>query len=407
MIFKKKTGFLLVLILLTVLGGCRGQDPESAREQMRSAIDTIRSAAEELPGFEPEEVKKLRQQEVAQSDGAHSEYFFRQLDEEQQRVYREILDGVQQYEETIYLSSADSEDIDQAYHAFLQDHPEIFWVHNRETTYTTYYSTYAEFEPGYRLSQEEIPAVQEAMEAAYQQVVSALPTDASDYDRAKAVYEYVIRNTEYVSSPDDQSLAGVFRDGKAVCAGYAGAVQYLLERMGVECLYVTGKMEGSAQDHAWNLVNLDGNYYYLDATNGDQPDFLGQDETQAQSGLVLYDYLCPFPAEYETIAQSYGQFPLPECTATDQNYYVRNGSCFSGYDWDTVCFYACGQIDQGMQVIHFKFQDEESYQAAVSDLIDNRAVEQIAQYYMDYYGLQQIQYHYGVLEELNTIYFMM
>ncbi len=43
----------------------------------------------------------------------------------------------------------------------------------------------------------------------------------------------------------------------------------------------------------------------------------------------------------------------------------------------------------------------------MSDLIDNRAVEQIAQYYMDYYGLQQIQYHYGVLEELNTIYFMM
>ena len=104
-------------------------------------------------------------------------------------------------------------------------------MHNRETTYTTYYSTYAEFEPGYRLSQEEIPAVQEAMEAAYQQVVSALPTDASDYDRAKAVYEYVIRNTEYVSSPDDQSLAGVFgrkgclrglRRGSAVSAGAYG-----------------------------------------------------------------------------------------------------------------------------------------------------------------------------------------
>ena len=40
-------------------------------------------------------------------------------------------------------------------------------------------------------------------------------------------------------------------------------------------------------------------------------------------------------------------------------------------------------------------------------MIEGKAVEQIAQYYMSYYGMQQIEYHYGVLEDFNTIYFML
>lgn len=407
MTIKKIGGVLLCVCLAMNFGGCEEHDSQAVKDQARNAIESIREAAEGFSNSEPEEVQELRKQDVAQSDGVHSEYFFRQLSEGQQRIYREILNGIQQYEEKIYISSADSDDIDLAYHAVLQDHPEVFWVHNRETTYTTFYSTYSEFEPGYRISQDEIPDIQEAMDGAYQQIISGFSQDVTDYDKARAVYEYVISNTVYEYSDDDQSIAGVFRDGQAVCAGYAGAVQYLLERMGVECLYVTGDMKNSAEDHAWNVVNLDGNYYYLDATNGDQPGFLQEDEVEVSEGTVLYDYLCPFPAEYENMVQSHDQFSLPECTATDQNYYVRNGSCFSGYDGNVIYQYACSQIDQGMQMIHFKFTDAAGYQAAVNDLIDNRAVEQIAQYYMDYYGMQQIQYHYGVLEDLNTIYFML
>ena len=92
----------------------------------------------------------------------------------------------------------------------------------------------------------------------------------------------MIDNTQYQASDDDQSIAGVFWKKEAVCAGYAGAVQYLLERIGVPCIYVDGSTQGSTEGHAWNIVKLDGEYYYVDATNGDQPDFLNGNAAQLE-----------------------------------------------------------------------------------------------------------------------------
>ncbi len=79
---------------------------------------------------------------------------------------------------------------------------------------------------------------------------------------------------EYQTGEDDQSIAGVFWKKSAVCAGYAGAVQYLLERLDIPCIYVDGSTKGSTEGHAWDIVKIGQEYYYVDATNGDQPDFL-------------------------------------------------------------------------------------------------------------------------------------
>ena len=109
------------------------------------------------------------------------------------------------------------------------------------------------------------------------------------------VYTYVIDNTEYVISDDDQSIAGAFWKKQAVCAGYAGAVQYLLERLDIPCIYVEGDAANSTQGHAWNIVELNGQYYYVDATNGDQPDFLEGDATLlAEHKTTIYDFFCFF-----------------------------------------------------------------------------------------------------------------
>jgi len=266
---------------------------------------------------EPGEVRTLKKQEVAQTDEGHQEYYFGLLNENEQRGYREILEGIRSFEDKFYLSLSGDNEIDRVYHAVLKDHPELFWVHNREKVYKTTYSgrDYCQFSPGYTYTEAQRQEITQAMENAYQEVLSQIPDGADDYTKVMTVYTYVIDNTEYVISDDDQSIAGAFWKKQAVCAGYAGAVQYLLERLYIPCIYVEGDAANSTQGHAWNIVELNGQYYYVDATNGDQPDFLEGDATLlAEHKTTIYDYLCPFPQEYEENYTASDEFPVPAWT---------------------------------------------------------------------------------------------
>lgn len=398
----KKGFFCRLVVILTVLSVML--QPFYVRA---GTLDQIRSIAKSVLSGEPEEVEELRQMEVAQSEEGHQEYYFKQLNEEEQRVYRELLKGIRAREKDFYLTLSQDDSIDRCYHAVLKDHPEIFWVHNHEKIYKTTYSDcdYCTFTPGYIYTESEISEIQNAMEAGFQEVSSLIPADASDYEKVRIVYTYVIDNTQYQASDDDQSIAGVFWKKEAVCAGYAGAVQYLLERIGVPCIYVDGSTQGSTEGHAWNIVKLDGEYYYVDATNGDQPDFLNGNAAQLEEHkTIIYDYLCPFPEEYEKKYIRSEELTVPDCTAKDMNFYVLNQGCFDGYDWETIYDYCKMRLDNGAAVVRFKFGNQEAFAAACNELLDNGEVQNVAQYYMKQNGLGQVEYHYGVLDNFYTIY---
>ena len=409
---KRRLGsfFVLVIVLCVIFFGRYGYGQKAEVPGTASgAFEIIRSVARSLLSGEPEEVAALREAEVAQTDEGHQEYYFRQLGDEERRVYREMLNGVRERKENFYVTLSDDDTVNRIYHAVLKDHPELFWAHNREKIYKTTYtdSDYCTFSPGYIYTEAEIKEIRSAMEEAYQNVLAQIPEGADDYEKVQTVYTYVIDNTAYQESNDDQSIAGTFWKKEAVCAGYAGAVQYLLERLGVSCIYVDGSAAGSTEGHAWNIVKLDGEYYYVDATNGDQPDFLNGDAVQlVEHKTTVYDYLCPFPLEYESVYTASSEFEVPECTSTAMNFYVLNQGCFDTYDWQSVYDYCKMRLDNGAAVVRFKFSGQEAFGQAFDEWITGGSVQDVAQYYMQLHGMRQVEYHYGVLDNLNTIYFI-
>ena len=385
--------FLLAILVLVLLGGFLWKT----------------NGAKELFSTEPDEVRELRKQDVAQTDAGHQEYYFHLLDEEERRIYREMLDGVRSREKEFYLTTSGEELVDKVYHALLKDHPELFWVQNREPVYKTTYpgKDYCRFAPGYTYTDEEIQEVQAAMENAYQEAAAQCAAAADPYEKVKTVYTYLIDQTAYVESEHDQNIAGVFWKKEAVCAGYARAVQYLLERLDIPCIYVEGSAADSTEGHAWNIVKLDGQYYYVDATNGDQPQFLEGDAAQlAEHKTTIYDYLCPFPAEYEQVYTPSEEFAVPACTATDKNFYVLNQGCFATYDSAQLYAYCKMRLDNNAAVVRFKFSDRAAYQAACTEWLQGEGVGQAAEYYMQLNGLSTVEYHYGVLDNMMTIYLM-
>ena len=359
---------------------------------------------------EPGEIRKLREQEVQKTDeDQYQEYYFKLLSEDEQRIYRQMLNGIRERQNEFYLTSADEDVISKVYHALLKDHPELFWVHNREEVYTTSYkgTDYCRFSPGYTYTEQEISEILTEMQNAVNEVNAEITQNASDYDKVKMIYTYLIDHTEYEASDDDQNIAGVFWKKKAVCAGYARAVQYLLEQLGIPCIYVEGSARDSDEGHAWNIVKINGQYYYVDATNGDQPSFLEGGAVQLEEHkTVIYDYLCPFPQEYEQVYTASDEFPVPECMASDLNFYVLNQACFDTYDEQQIYDFCRMRLDNGAAVVRFKFTSQDAFDSAYRQWIQDGYIQNVARYYLQLYGLETVEYHYGILDNLKTMYFM-
>lgn len=405
---RKRLVRLLKILLFLFLIGCIGivayrelpkyWNTEEIKEKVRDTVLDV-----------PEEVQELRKRETQEASAGCYEYYYTQLNEQEKRIYRELLEGIEARQTEIYLSVSDSELISKVYRAVGLDHSELFWMHGYGTAYQTLYqaAAYCVFEIENSYSEEEIAEILKAMEDAWTEVNQRVEAGASAYDKVKAVYTYLIETIEYVESEHDQNLAGAFWKKKCVCAGYTRAAQYLLNRMGVPCIFVSGKTLENGISHSWNVVEIDGVYYYMDATNGDQTKFLEGDAAElAEHKTIMYDYLCPFPKEYERMFQADGDFVLPECTENYKNFYMINLGLFDTYDRQKLYEYCCMRLDYGAAVVRFKFSNAKAFEEACAQWKEGDAVQDVAQYYMRKYDMGQIGYHIGVLEQFYTMYIM-
>ena len=104
----------------------------------------------------------------------------------------------------------------------------------------------------------------------------------SDYEIAKALHDYVVLNTAYGFPSDVPRPTAVYSGyfsllwGCGVCTDYAMAYQLLMDMAGIPCGMVTNA------SHAWNIVQLDGEWYHVDTT--------WDDPTPNREGYVRYDY---------------------------------------------------------------------------------------------------------------------
>ncbi len=96
--------------------------------------------------------------------------------------------------------------------------------------------------------------------------------------KEKAIHDWIVANVEYdLSFVERSAYAALFR-GATVCQGYALLMHKMLEEVGISSRIVRSE----AMSHAWNMVNLCGTWYHVDATWDDPvPDVPGR---------ILYDH---------------------------------------------------------------------------------------------------------------------
>ena len=94
-------------------------------------------------------------------------------------------------------------------------------------------------------------------------------SETTDYDKIKAVYDYVCENVAYAKDETQDivytSWSALFQK-EAVCQGYAQLMYAFLKQMGISTRLIPGYGVDMDVNHGWNIVKLGDYYYNIDAT---------------------------------------------------------------------------------------------------------------------------------------------
>lgn len=127
----------------------------------------------------------------------------------------------------------------------------------------------------------------ETLEMASDVLKEIITDDMSDYDKEKAVYDWLVKNIGQdkglltvipSSGKDSDNPYGVLKYHDAVCVGYATTFRMFMQMMDIDCMVV----HNTEMYHTWNLVKLDGKWYhtdvYSDAETGNYANFNMNDD---------------------------------------------------------------------------------------------------------------------------------
>lgn len=278
-------------------------------------------------------------------DGNISYFYYNRLTASKQAAYNALLDAIIKHEKDVTLEGL-SPDVSEA---ISFDHPELFWYNGIDWKNSIGNAK----KLFYGVSKEERDVIQKRIDEVVPRYLEGIDDSMSAYDVALRLHVKVISMVDYdtialrkqkqeggpKSDKIDylRTICGVFLDGKAVCEGYARAMQYLLQKCGIESAEVAGFIhkENGERDgaHAWNIIKIDGDYYYLDTTWDDSSNTV---DTVKNNDLG-FDYFCITTEELlRTRYVDLCPTDVPSCDATRANYFYHNDFVLDTYDLNKI-----------------------------------------------------------------------
>lgn len=178
--------------------------------------------------------------------------------------------------------------------AFVYDDCELFYVDPSKLSLvsetrslggidTYYISIGAGSNPNYLRSsfqtKESIEEAQKYLDGIVNQIVEQTKQD-TDLSKAKKVHDWLIGVVNYgeLNTKNHGNIYGTIHDKTATCEGYARSFKYIMEKVGVPTILVTGtakNSEGKTEAHAWNYIQIDQAWFAIDLT-WDDPVIIGE-----------------------------------------------------------------------------------------------------------------------------------
>jgi len=235
----------------------------------------------------------------------------------------------------------------RAMDALSYDDPLLYWIgstlvgitYSYQTsgsgdniTYTFTYTGYVFFSQRYDDAVKDMAAVKTALSEAILAIDGSLSAGDGDAQTFRLIHEYVMTLAEYGNTDKNvsHSLSSILLDKyshKGVCQAYARLIQALCSAFDIPCMAVPGSSSSAElkMTHIWNYVQLDGKWYFVDATWDDsgssndyyllwKNDVIGTDShipmgyysTNPDNGLPIYrEFTFPELAEFSFKKETY------------------------------------------------------------------------------------------------------
>ncbi len=122
----------------------------------------------------------------------------------------------------------------------------------------------------------------------------------TDKEKIKTIHDYIINHTKYDQDRSDKKIIkyksdtafGALKEGYALCGGYADSMMLFLEKFGIKNYKI------ASENHVWNYVFLDNEWYHLDLTWDDPVNKEGKD-------ILDYSYFLITDKDLEKLDKSY------------------------------------------------------------------------------------------------------
>lgn len=272
------------------------------------------------------------------------------------RVYNEIARHAYNYDESYFSREGiDDNRLSQIFSCVRGDYPELFWLYTYEYTVQEVKLKFRCRKPSGELDISQITKKMQELKKSTKTFTHGITKKTDPYQALLTIYKRLILTLDYDDkglgegigsdlSKDDRlrSLHSALVRHKTVCAGYAVAMQYLLQSIGIPCAYVVSEVKGNSS-HAFNIVKIGKYCYYLDATWGDRSNTKGGSEF---NDVVDYDYCCVPYREFIKTNESVTYNHIPnhkyypwfkkELKANRHEYYRYRNSYISRYNEDDI-----------------------------------------------------------------------
>jgi hypothetical protein len=345
------------------------QDTQNSTNTVESQVNSAESVTTVNNVVDMSSLPTVEQRISVQTQ-AH-QYFYSTLTKKEQAVYDAIIKAVCNYEAVVTFTDVlDINEYSKILGIVYLQNPELFWL--RGTIDLASDGKSANLY--YLCTQDQVVSLEMFLNARVEQILAQMPVDATVLKKLQIIHDYICINTVFSKgSTTSKTALGPLVDGISQCEGYAKAFLYMCNVIEVPCLYISGTNDQGAT-HAWNVVNIDGEWYNVDCT-WDDPIMKIPDAKN-----VSYQYFCVRDIDIQNIThfninisqsgEDWTYFEAPKCTSLKQNIDYVYGVSASSYEeaYEKIREGMLDCVRTGKTVTHVKFTTQEVYLDAFEKL---------------------------------------